>query len=107
MPLTSDEIKQLGTALDRGEPTPWKLDSDGLRVFGIVRRLEEIETRDYGPALSLVLEVEGQERRLLLTAVLKQKLQRLNVKAGEPIGIERATEKTHPVPHLPRDAGGF
>jgi hypothetical protein len=95
MPLTTEQIQQLDEALDRGEPTPWLFSEDGLRVVGIIRRLEEIET-EYGQALTLVLEVDNHERRILLTEVLKRKLKRLDVRAGEPIGIERDPEKTRP-----------
>lgn len=96
MSLTNDEIQLLHTALDRGEPTPWLFDEDGLRVLGTVRRLEEISTKDFGQALTLVLEVDGKERRILLTTVLRRKLKRLDPKAGEPIGIERDPKKTRP-----------
>ena len=96
MALSNDEIQLLHTALDRGEPTPWLFDEDGLRVLGTVRRLEEISTKDFGQALTLVFEVDDKERRVLLTTVLKRKLERLDPKAGEPIGIERDPEKTRP-----------
>lgn len=95
MSLTSDEIQRLGEALDRGEPIPWKFDEDGLRVFGRPRRLEEIST-EFGQATTLVLEVGNQERSIITTTVLANKLKRLDIKAGEPIGIERAAEKTYP-----------
>lgn len=95
MPLSPEEIQQLGQALDRGEAVPWKFDSDGLRVFGRPRRVEEIQT-EYGPARTLVLEVEDQERSIIVTTVLANKLRRMDIKAGEPIGIERAAEKTFP-----------
>lgn len=96
MPLTTDEVQQLHEALDRGEPIPWKFDEDGLRVFGRPRRLEEIKT-DYGQATTLILEVDGRERSIIVTTVLENKLQRLDIQAGEPIGIERDAEKTHPL----------
>ena len=95
MSLSQEEIQQLDEALDRGEPTPWIFEEHGLRVRGRVCRLEEMPT-DYGQALSLVLEVDDQERRILLTTVLKRKLKRLDPKSGEPVGIERDAEKTRP-----------
>lgn len=95
MSLSNEEIQQLDEALDRGEPKPWLFDEHGLRVHGRVCRLEEIPT-DYGQVLTLVLEVDDQERRILLTTVLERKLKRLAPKSGEPIGIEREAEKTRP-----------
>ena len=97
MPLNQDDKQHLSEALDRGEPKPWLWNEDGLRVLGTVRRLEEIETKDFGKSLSLILEVDGCERRILLTTVLKQKLMRLNIQVGQALGIERSAEKTSPV----------
>lgn len=91
MTLSNEEIRQLHTALDQGEPELWIFEKDGLRVLGRVSRVETVQYPN-GPSLTLILEVDDKERRLILTTVLESKLQRLDVKPGEPIAIERAAE---------------
>jgi hypothetical protein len=87
-------------AVETGYPRAWRWDEDGLVVEGRYVRLDEGIT-DYGPVPIVVLDVEGEQRSLWLSATalrsrFADELRRRgdsDFERGERIRIERAREK--------------
>jgi hypothetical protein len=85
-----EEIQQ---ALDRGEPEPWIWTDDGSEVVGVALRKERRSTK-HGAADFLILEVDGDERSVLVgNEVLIKKLKASQLQAGEWVGIRRLGER--------------
>jgi hypothetical protein len=85
---------------ETGFPQAWKFDEDGLRIEGTYLRLDEGPT-EYGRRAIVVLDVEGVERALWLSAeVLRRRFadelerrQEQDFTVGELVVVERGEEK--------------